>query len=136
MKKSVSINIQVPEAMNEASYAYIESKAGIFLEIGPGKYAARDAFHQPGKRLPASIVTLLQAGCSQILRHHGRSRDDPFEGLGIAGFYRLLRMFHFHPLHQSIALITDECIIDRITFSHQVTGYAQMVVLYNKVLKV
>lgn len=121
--------------MDIFSYAYIEYKAIRFLEVGYKAYSIDDAFHQPGEELTSEVVAMLISGCEQIRDQRGLTMEQPFEGLGIGGFYQLMRMFHFKPVRQEISLISKDCIIDRIIFEHQVTGEKQRIELFNKVDK-
>jgi hypothetical protein len=121
--------------MDIFSYAYIEYKANRFLEIGYKAYTKTDAFSQPGEELTSEVVAMLTSGCEQIRDQKGLSKEQPFEGLGIGGFYQLMRMFHFKPIQQEIGQIGKDFIIDKILFEHQVAGEIQRVELFNKVKK-
>ena len=135
MKKQFTEQTEVNEAMNLSSYAYIEYKAIRFREVGYEAYTNDDAFKEPGVKLPAEVILMLKSGCEQIRDKKGLEMDQPFEGLGIEGFYRLMRMFHFIPIQQQTSLIAEDFIIDRITFQHRVSGDKQRIVLFNKVIK-
>ncbi|MFZ4564737.1 MAG: hypothetical protein ACOYNU_15265, partial [Bacteroidales bacterium] len=112
MKKQLSKYNEVDEIMSLSTYAYIEYKASRFLEKGILKYTENDAFNQPGYELSTEIIALLRSGCEQIRNRKGLTRELPFEGLGIAGFYRLMRMFHFDPVQQQTSLINENFITD------------------------
>ena len=115
--------------------AYIEHKAIRFLEVGYEIYTKEDAFHQPGEELTPETEAMLTFGCEQIRDRKGLTIEQPFEGLGIGGFYQLMRMFHFKFVRQEIGLIGEDFIIDKILFEHQVTGDKQRIELFNKVEK-
>lgn len=136
MKKLIPKEIEIDEATSAESYAYIEYKAHKFLEVGYITYTEDDAFKQPGIPLSPAIIQMLTSGCEQIRDKKGLTRENPFEGLGISGFYQLMRMFHFVSRQQEAQISLNEpFIIDKITFEHQVGGELQRIVLFNKVKK-
>jgi len=134
MKKQDPVKIDVDEITNLSTYAYIKLKAQIFLKEKYVVYSEGDAFKQPGKKLSSEVILILTSGCEQIRDKKGLSKENPFEGLGIKGFYTLMSMFHFRPLQQQTSLIGDDFIIDKITFQHHVLGKMQRIVLFNKVI--
>ena len=134
MEKRTFTEIEVNESTNQGSYGYIESKALKFLEVGYQEYTKNDAFKQPGTKLSPGIIQMLTSGCEQIRDNKGLTSENPFEGMDIGGFYRLMQMFHFVPLQQK-AEFRDDCIIDKITFEHQELGARWRIVLFNKVIR-
>ncbi len=120
--------LEVPE-----QYEYIRYKAFVFLTVGPDEHRKFDALDQPPESWPDTVLDLVRLGCRQLLEWRGLMPDWPFDGVGIGGFYSLLRLFHFGPSLQS-ALITEEdpdFICDRMEMRHFVTG--EVVILFNRV---
>ena len=134
-KKRFPKRITFNEIPNAFSYVYIQVKAKHFLDVGYMEYTKDDAFHQPGQNLTTGELFLLTSGCEQIADDRGLTIENPFEGLGIKGFYSLMRMFHFRSIQQEANFTDDDFIIDKITFQHRVTGEMLQIVLFNKVMK-
>jgi len=135
MKKRFPEGIEVDEITNAATYAYMQEKARRFLEVGYLVYTREDAFKLPGKDLKVAKIILLTLGCKQIMENRGLTKENPFVGLQIKGFYDLMRMFHFIPLQQQTSMIEENFIIDKITFQHRVMGEKERIVLFNKVIR-
>ncbi len=135
VKKRFPKRINVNDISNACSYTYIQVKAKRFLDVGYMEYTKDDFFHQPGENLTTGELSLLTSGCEQIADDRGLTIENPFEGLGIKGFYSLMRMFHFRSIQQEANFTDDDFIIDKITFQHRVTGEMQQIVLFNKVIK-
>ncbi|HNW77101.1 MAG TPA: hypothetical protein PKJ28_09475 [Bacteroidales bacterium] len=117
----------------ESFYEYIRTKAKHFIRTGHVNYTKGDAFGQPGLSLPETDHVLLLSGCDQVIRYRGLTPDTPFEGLGIGGFYRLMNMFHYEKVKQTIAANEEDHFLDKILFRHVVSGHEM--VLFNKVRK-
>ena len=135
VKKRFPRRINFNEIPNALHYVYIQVKAEHFLDVGYMEYTKDDFFHQPGQNLTTGELALLTSGCEQIADNRGLTIENPFEGLGIKGFYSLMRMFHFRSIQQEANFTDDDFIIDKITFQHRVTGEMQQIVLFNKVIK-
>ncbi|TVQ41557.1 MAG: hypothetical protein EA384_00150 [Spirochaetaceae bacterium] len=119
--------VQIPDG-----FGYVQFKAFLYLELGPEGYRERDALQMPPADWPQSALEAIGHGCRQLFHWRGLSAEAPLEGIGIDGFYRLIRMFHFRVAQQT-ALTTDEddCITDRMSIRHIVTG--KELTLYNRV---
>ena len=135
VKKRFPRRINFNEIPNALHYVYIQVKAEHFLDVGYMEYTKDDFFHQPGQNLTTGELALLTSGCEQIADDRGLTIENPFEGLGIKGFYSLMRMFHFRSIQQEANFTDDDFIIDKITFQHRVTGKMQQIILFNKVMK-
>lgn len=109
---------------------YLHFKAFAFLRAGPDEYRSHDAFQQPPENLPATRLHAIKRGCDKILQFQGLSIDRPLEGIGVDGFYALLRLFHF-ALDQQAALRTGEIetVLDQMKMRHIVDG--RELTLYN-----
>jgi len=122
-----SAAIEVPDV-----FWYVHFKAFAFLSAGPDEYRSHDALRQPPENLPAARLHAIQRGCERILQFQGLSPDRPIEGIGVDGFYALLRMFHF-ALDQQVALEIGAIgtILDQMKMRHVVDG--RELTLYNLV---
>ena len=121
------MGIEVPEG-----FWYIHFKAFAFLKTGPEEYRSFDALQQPSENLPAARLQAIKRGCEQILQFRGLSADRPLEGLGVDGFYALLRVFHFVlSLQAARSNGAADTILDRMTMRHCVDG--RELTLYNLV---
>ena len=111
---------------------YIHFKAFGFLKAGPDEYRKHDALHLPLANLPATRLDAIKRGCEQILQFRGLSPDRPLEGIGVGGFYALLRLFHFRS-DQHTALMTETAgvVLDEMQVKHLVDGRG--LTLYNMV---
>ena len=113
-------------------FAYLLSKAEKYLKVGPEVYRAEDFFKMPRKENSKAMLAVIQRGMEQICKFCGYSRDNPFKGLGIDGFYALLSTLHFEVAEQQFSSDGHEAIIiDEMHMKHRVTG--QRIVLYNAV---
>jgi hypothetical protein len=105
----------------ENRYAYIFSKAELYLKIGAEKYRANDFFSQPDERSP-EMLSFIKKGCEQIIQVKGLSREMAFTDLGVAGFYSLMRLFHFEKVKRETdheyQLNGQKGVMDKITFEH------------------
>ncbi|TVR35921.1 MAG: hypothetical protein EA404_00240, partial [Spirochaetaceae bacterium] len=103
--------VQIPDG-----FGYVQFKAFLYLELGPEGYRERDALHMPAADWPLAALEAIEHGCRQLFHWRGIGAEAPLEGIGIDGFYRLIRMFHFR-VEQQTALTTDEddCITDRMS---------------------
>ena len=114
-------------------YEYIHSKAELFLEIGYKTYRKRDAFKMPDFRMTRQKLDLLQTGCRQIIEYRGMTPDTAFENIGIPGFYRLMKLFHYQVYKQATSGRSEAYFLDEMYMKHTMTG--QKMMLYNKVKK-
>lgn len=111
---------------------YIHYKAFAFLRAGPDEYRKHDALHLPPAHLPATRLDAIKRGCEQILQFRGVSPDWPLEGIGVDGFYALLRLFHFGTEgHTALGTDTAGVILDEMQMKHLVDG--RELTLYNLV---
>jgi hypothetical protein len=122
------------ELANQNQYAYLFSKAFLFLKQGPIIYRKHDFFHQPPADLSADEILILQNGCRQILSGKGLSAESPFTNLGIQGFSGLLQLFHFEKKDRSskYGFKNDDLsgVLDCITFQH-IMEENRITTLYN-----
>jgi hypothetical protein len=115
-------------------FVYLWSKANRYLEIGPKAYRESDFFKMPSADWPSSMLDTVRHGMEQICSFHGFSKDTPFEGLGIDGFYALLSTLHFEMEQQMLVSEVDTAsFLDKMQMKHRVSG--QQIVLYNRVPK-
>ncbi len=128
MKLSKGISMEAPPGSE-----YLLGKARKYLKVGPDIYRTGDFFKMPSADYPESILTIIQHGMEQISRFQGFSRENPFEGLGVEGFYALLMTLHFELVLQRAYPLDEVTFLDEMQVKHLVTG--KEIVLYNKVLK-
>ena len=84
---------ELQEVAKENRYAYIYSKAAIFLSKGAEQHRKDDYFNYPLKNWNEEK---LISGCNQIVYHSkGLSPENCFENLTESEFKNLLEMFHF-----------------------------------------
>jgi hypothetical protein len=112
-------------------FLYLLSKASTYRKIGAAAYRVRDAFHMPEADWPDEILAAVDSGMEQITRFKGYQMDNPFEGLGISGFYALLRTLHFTLEGQAAGRTADGHFLDTMRMVHCMTG--EQITLYNKV---
>ena len=118
----------------ENAFGYIYAKAYKFNKAGADVYRKDDFFEQPPADTEPEMLELIASGCRQILSGKGFSAEKPLQDIGVAGFYRLMELFHFESSkRKSIYKKADGGrsggIIDRITFVHLVDG--REATLYN-----
>jgi hypothetical protein len=118
--------VVVPE-----TFWYLHFKAFTFLMVGPEAYRGHDALQQPPEHLPQARIHAIKRGCEQIVQFRGLSADEPLEGIGVDGFYAMLRTFHFTLGHRA-ASSDARGIIDRMTMRHIIDG--REVTLHNLVV--
>jgi hypothetical protein len=120
-------NVAVPDV-----FWYVHFKSFAFLRTGSDEYRRHDALQQPPENLPATRLHAIEQGCGQILQFQGLSPDRPLEGIGVDGFYALLRLFHF-ALDEQAAFGTGAIgsILDQMKMKHVVDG--RELTLYNLV---
>lgn len=112
---------ELDEIAEQNQFYYIYAKAEMYLKMGPDAYRKGDFFQMPDIDLPQDLLDLIEIGCKQILEGKGLTKDNPFTGLGISGFYRLFELFHFDRLSRNSYYLEKEengGIIDEITFQH------------------
>lgn len=112
-------------------YEYIRTKAALFLEIGYKEYRRRDGLGMPDYRITKRRLDLLQKGCRQIAGYKGMTADTALENIGIPGFYRLMKLFHYEVTKQVTSGRSEEYFLDEMRLKHFITG--QRMILYNKV---
>jgi len=122
------------ELANQNQYAYLFSKAFLFLKQGPVIYRKHDFFHQPPAELTAEGILVLQNGCRQILLGKGLSAESPFTDLGVHGFSGLLQLFHFQQKNRTtkygFKMGNSSGVLDCITFQH-IMEENRITTLYN-----
>ena len=115
----------------ENFYEYIHCKAALFLEIGYKAYRKRDAFNMLDFRMTRPRLDLLQTGCRQIVEYKGMTPDTAFENIGIPGFYRLMKLFHYQVYKQATSDRGEDYFVDEMYMKHRMTG--EKMKLYNRV---
>lgn len=107
-------------------YFYIAEKAFLFLKLGPEKYRKNDAFKQPPLDFDDQDLEILANGCRQVLEGIGLTKEKPFTGLDVQGFYGLFALFHFKNIQRQckhgFILNGSKGALDCITFQHLVDG--------------
>ena len=125
------INVdEIPDG-TPVEFVYLLSKAGKYLKAGPAAYRAADMFKMPPADASEELLAIIQSGMEQICSYRGYSRDNPFTGLGIKGFYALLSTLHFEVEQQSATRVDAATILDTMHMRHRMTG--EEIVLYNLV---
>lgn len=99
MKYDITIPDDIQDLFHQNHYAYIYSKAELYLRIGPDRYRKGDALGFPPleweEQEGEKIYDLLESGCRQVLDFNGLTPEKAFKGLGIMGFNRLIWLLHF-----------------------------------------
>ena len=121
-----------PEFCPNASpgFAYARTKALRYLEVGPATYRESDFYHMPRAEWSTETLNLIQSGCEQMANCTGYLPDNPLEGLGIDGFYKLIAFFHFDRIRVD-STFDDDRVTDKMTLKHSVTG--SELILYNRI---
>lgn len=114
-----------------AAFRYIHYKSFGYLQLGPAVYREGDAFGMPPAEWPELTLDAVRVGCEQILAWRGLSPDSPLEGVGIGGFYSLLRMFHFERAEQTLVGSRGDLMLDEMRMKHGVDG--REITLFNLV---
>ena len=115
----------------DSGYEYIRTKAIRFLEVGADKYREKDALKRPSVTLSKKELELLMSGCRQVAEYKGLTEETAFEEFGVAGFYRLIELFHYTVIGQEVSRKGRQWLLDKMQVEHIMTG--QKMVLYNKV---
>ena len=120
--KSMSVADRVTALENR--FAYIYSKARLFMKIKPEIYRKNDFFGQPPAEFDDEDIALMKYGCQQVLEGKGFKQENPFTGLGIVGFYALMSLFHFEACGRKTLHLHKhngkKGMLDCITFRHMV----------------
>ncbi len=113
-------------------YGYCQTKAKLFLKIGPEIYRSQDALGQPQSDLEPEELADLQKGCRALLEWKGLVADAPLEGIGVSGFFRLMHLFHCETMKEMSNYMSGPGILDKMTVRHQVHGWTMT--MYNRVV--
>jgi hypothetical protein len=130
--KTHTMNEQYPKNCPEYTpgFAYVRTKALLYLKIGSDHYRKDDYFDKPDTSWGRDILELVQSGCEQLANCHGYSQERPMKGLGIDGFYKLIELLHFSR-RKVDSSYHDGFVIDKMTLEHAVTG--KELILFNLV---
>jgi hypothetical protein len=112
-------------------YIRMHRKAGRYLDFGPEIYRRADALHKPEPSHDEDVLARLKLGMQQILQFAGTRPEEPFEHLGIHGFYALMDTLHYGMHKQELIQADSHFFLDRILFTHLVTD--EPITLYNRV---
>ncbi len=115
-----------------ALYGYCQTKALLFLKIGPEIYRSQDALGQPAEDLEPEDLENLENGCRALLDWKGLVEDAPIEGIQVEGFYGLMHLFHCETMKEMSNHMSGPGILDRMIVRHQVNGWKMT--LYNRVV--
>jgi hypothetical protein len=121
------------QTAEENGYVYIYSKAYLYLQMGPDVYRRQDYFKLPAVDSDPDDLSAIESGCRQILAGDGFSAERPLKGIGISGFYRLLELFHFSMVRQSIGgkASSGKGFVDKMLMRHVVDE--RLINLFNEV---
>jgi hypothetical protein len=120
-------NMSEEQQMNalENQLAYLYSKAELFILLGADKYRKGDFFNEPQTN-EAEELKILHSGCLQICNGKGFNPENPMVGIGVFGFYDLMRLFHFEAIYRetnhSFEFNGKKGALDGITFEHGIDG--------------
>lgn len=110
----------------ENQFAYLFTKAELFLRLGPEKYRKTDFFKLPPLDSTSEELEILKLGCLQIIDGKGFSESSPLTDIDVSGLNQLMRLFHFESESRSTnyqySFNELEGILDCITFRHIVDG--------------
>jgi hypothetical protein len=128
-----SFSTEKQEAMLNNQFPYIFSKADQFLQLGADAYREEDFFKQPPNKMSEEDLEILQLACKQIIEGKGFDKNNPLTGLGVSGFYDVMRLFHFKSKSRKTFYQfqqgEEKGALDCITFQHRVDG--REATLYN-----
>jgi len=113
------------------AFGYIHFKAFRFLLVGPSEYRETDALHLPPAHWPELTLEAVTHGCEQLVQWCGLSSDRPLEGIGVSGFYALLRVFHFEVASHQATESEPGMILDVMHMRHGIESTE--ITLYNRV---
>jgi hypothetical protein len=122
---------ELKELVVDYFYEYLRTKANIYLDLGPEKYRSDDFLNMPLKEWDSKTYDCIEAGSRQINNYGGLTPETAFTNLGIDGFYKLMAMFHYRILKQSMKRTGNGEIIDKMIVQHSITG--KEVILFNLV---
>ncbi|MCE5278872.1 MAG: hypothetical protein ABFD92_03920 [Planctomycetaceae bacterium] len=110
-------------------------KAQMYLERKEAKYRQGDARKMPPENWPQSLLRCVRSGMQQIAKGTGFSRETPFVGLGIEGFYALAHTLHLELVRQEAQLHSypDGGILDSMIMKPLSALLSGEVTLYNRV---
>ena len=118
----------------EPASGYVLSKARTYCKIGRELYRKNDFFNYPDKDLPEDLLQSVDIGMAQLIDHRGMSEENPLSGIGIEGFYALLKALHFDFLSQALISETQEGYLDEMIMKHRITGME--ITIYNLVARI
>jgi len=121
------------QTAEENGYVYIYTKAYLYLQMGPDVYRKQDPFKLPAVDSDPEDLAAIESGCRQILDGDGFSAERPLKRIGISGFYRLLELFHFSMVRQSIGgkASSGKGFVDKMLMRHVMDE--RLINLYNEV---
>jgi hypothetical protein len=103
-------------------FAYIFTKAWLYLKLGPTRYSNDDAFNQPSSDTEEEVLQMLDKGCRQVIEGVGLTSENPFTGLNVVGFSALFELFHFKKVKRKckhgLVLNNKRGALDCIIFQH------------------
>ena len=109
----------------ENSYAYIFTKAAIFLTVGVEKYRYDDYFHQPSEDMD---IPLLISGCNQIVyKCNGLTTETCIYDLPEPDFINLMQLFHFELAGEDYDDSVKGKVIMKGTFRHIVSDFRSII---------
>lgn len=114
-------------------YAYIKTKAQIYMRRGVERYRKGDSLGMPDITWEDDCLAAIERGMNQILQGLGSSPDRPLTGIGIGGFYALIQTLHFQVKSQLAMPQEEGGFLDEMQLEHCMTG--QSLILYNRVLR-
>ena len=121
------VGLDVPDRFH-----YLHFKAFVYLLLGPETYRSHDALGIPPTEWPALTLDVVQRGCEQLVRWRGPTPTEPVEGIGVGGYYALLRLLHCAATRvQTLASAQSDCLLDQMRARHDVDG--DEITLYNLV---
>lgn len=91
-------------------------------------------FNYPDKDPSEDVLQSADIGMAQLVHCQGITADNPIMGIGIEGFYALLRTLHFDFLSQALMSETREGYLDEMIMKHRITGME--ISIYSLVAKI
>ena len=117
-----SLPINEQDIMLENHFSYLYIKANQFLKLGVDAYRMGDFFNQPPDDMSKKEITIIRKACKQIIKGNGFIKSKPLTGIGVAGFYDVMRLIHFKlKSRKTIYQYTygkERGALDCITFEH------------------
>ncbi|MCP4576037.1 MAG: hypothetical protein GY846_07115 [Deltaproteobacteria bacterium] len=115
-----------------STWAYIVTKAQMYLKMGTDIYRCWDALGMPDPEWDVEILDEVSSCFAQFTEVRGFSRENPVLNVSVEGFNAAAATLHFEVVLQAACLTDDgEGLVDAIRFKHRMDK--SEITLFNKV---